>query len=187
MADQWYYSHDEGRVGPCSSRQLRDVADVGGLLPTDTVWKEGIATGTLAKNVKNLFPSLPAQVPDIPADEAPPAPDDTTASIEATAVSPQEEPAQSVMAPANQADTAAPAYEAKHLPQVTKKTAFAILGAKIVTQDGTRVNFRKFCTKCGYDDGSRHSMLIRTGRTRAAFYCRKCRKNMPVELNGVGR
>src|SRR5262245_2149690 len=42
VPDLWYYSHDEHKIGPYSGRQLKDLADSGEILPTDTVWKEGI-------------------------------------------------------------------------------------------------------------------------------------------------
>jgi hypothetical protein len=60
VADRWYYAHGEVKRGPYSGRQLRDLADSGSLVPTDTVWKEGLEKGALAGNVKNLFPPAPA-------------------------------------------------------------------------------------------------------------------------------
>src|SRR5437773_2565578 len=55
MADQWYYSHEGVRLGPCSARQLKELAASGGLLRTDTVWKQGTPHGVPADRVKNLF------------------------------------------------------------------------------------------------------------------------------------
>jgi hypothetical protein len=60
MADRWYYGYDEKKFGPLSARLLRYLAASGQLLPSDTVWKEGIEKGVLARDVKNLFPPTPA-------------------------------------------------------------------------------------------------------------------------------
>jgi hypothetical protein len=61
MFDEWYYSHADAKVGPCSGRQLKELAASGQILPTDSIWKEGIVRAVLASKVKNLF-SLPANV-----------------------------------------------------------------------------------------------------------------------------
>jgi hypothetical protein len=55
VAEQWYYRHDDVKTGPWSSRQLKELAVAGGILPTDFVWKQGIEKGVLAEKVKNLF------------------------------------------------------------------------------------------------------------------------------------
>ncbi len=60
MADLWYYAKDGCKVGPFSGRELKELATCGVILPTDTVWKEGVATGVLARKVRNLFPSVKA-------------------------------------------------------------------------------------------------------------------------------
>ena len=56
MAAIWYYAHDENRIGPFSSRQLKELASTGAILVCDTIWKEGIVKGVVASRVKNLFP-----------------------------------------------------------------------------------------------------------------------------------
>jgi len=56
MSDRWYYAHDDNRIGPFSDRQLLDLAVVGEILRTDTVWKEGTEKGVLATRVQYLFP-----------------------------------------------------------------------------------------------------------------------------------
>jgi hypothetical protein len=56
MADHWNYAQGGDKLGPFSARQLKDLAAAGRILPTDTVWKEGIDKGVLAANVKNLLP-----------------------------------------------------------------------------------------------------------------------------------
>src|SRR5262249_7593338 len=60
MADHWYYAQGGDKLGPFSARQLKDLAAAGRILPTDTVWKEGIDKGVLAANVKNLLTLAPA-------------------------------------------------------------------------------------------------------------------------------
>jgi hypothetical protein len=66
MADRWFYSHEDSKIGPCSARQLRELASSGGVLPTDTVWKEGIEKGVLASKVKNLFQTASIPVAGAP-------------------------------------------------------------------------------------------------------------------------
>jgi len=56
MAAFWYYAHNENRLGPFSSRQIKELAGAGAILLSDTIWKQGIAKGMLACRVKNLFP-----------------------------------------------------------------------------------------------------------------------------------
>jgi hypothetical protein len=63
MANHWYYAHQDIKSGPYSDRQLRDLADAGQVLPTDTVWKNAIAHRVLASKVKNLFPPAEAAAP----------------------------------------------------------------------------------------------------------------------------
>jgi GYF domain 2 len=48
VADQWYYARGEDKLGPFSARLFKDLANAGGILPTDTVWKEGIEKGVPA-------------------------------------------------------------------------------------------------------------------------------------------
>jgi hypothetical protein len=101
MADRWFYSHGDSKIGPCSARQMRELASSGGVLPTDTVWKEGIEKGVLASKVKNLF--LPvsacprgAEVPVAAAlpvsPPAPAVPNDLAALRQAEAPLPSPEP-----------------------------------------------------------------------------------------------
>jgi hypothetical protein len=81
MVDQWYFSKGEKKFGPYSSTQLKQLADNGKILPSDTVWKEGIERGVLAAKVKHLFSVSPtksppvqtAKVPSASASTAPPA------------------------------------------------------------------------------------------------------------------
>jgi hypothetical protein len=47
------------------------------------------------------------------------------------------------------------------------------------------VRFRKKCSKCGRQDTSVTTMQIQPGCSRANFFCPKCRKSQPVEVQGV--
>jgi hypothetical protein len=63
-----------------------------------------------------------------------------------------------------------------------KGRAVGARGAIIVSQDGFRVSFRKKCVQCGHEDASKSGMPIRNGTTRVSFFCPKCRKLRPVEI-----
>jgi len=44
MASEWFYTRDgKSKAGPVASAQLKALARSGQLLPTDMVWKEGMA------------------------------------------------------------------------------------------------------------------------------------------------
>lgn len=63
MAAEWYYSKEEEQFGPVSTDELKALAESGELLPTDLIWKEGVAEWTPAGKSKGLFPSTPAVSP----------------------------------------------------------------------------------------------------------------------------
>ena len=61
MAYQWYYMKGSERQGPVSSEQLKQLASSGQLLPSDLVWKEGMANWQPASRLSNVhFGSPPA-------------------------------------------------------------------------------------------------------------------------------
>jgi ribosomal protein S27AE len=60
-----------------------------------------------------------------------------------------------------------------------------VRGAVIVSQDGTTVYFRKKCSQCGHEETGRSRLPIRNGVTRAGYFCPKCRKLRPVEIQGM--
>lgn len=73
------------------------------------------------------------------------------------------------------------------IPKATparKKRATALAGVVIVSQDGTRVRFKKKCITCGFEDNCLNSMRITTGVVRQQFFCPKCRKRADVTLRG---
>src|SRR4051794_38180873 len=70
MADQWYYGRGAEVFGPLSGWAVADLADAGGVLPTDTVWEDGAEDGVPAGTIPHLFPADSAAVALLPA--APP-------------------------------------------------------------------------------------------------------------------
>ena len=56
---QWFFSNAGQQQGPVSAEQLKQLAGEGRLLPSDLVWKEGMAQWAEAKNIEGLFPPPP--------------------------------------------------------------------------------------------------------------------------------
>jgi hypothetical protein len=56
MADRWYFSWNNKEFGPFSASQLKELAALGRLQATDTVWKGGTEKRVRADRIKNLFP-----------------------------------------------------------------------------------------------------------------------------------
>jgi len=176
VADRYYYSHDQQKLGPCSDQQLKDLAATGDILPTDTVWKEGIDRGVVASNLKNLFRTAPT-------------PDDVPATVTQVAppvlVEVKVESVPAVPAPAELPAARAPVASAAGWNQAARKgRATAGRGTVVVSQDGFNVKFRKKCTTCGHADPSWNTMPIRNGTMRVGFYCPKCRKHRDAEVHG---
>ena len=185
MADSWYYARDDERNGPFSSRQLRDLADAGSILATDTIWKTGVEQGVLATKVKHLFPLAdvrPAEVVSIPPVEStraiPPAPVESIPSdpLMSSLIVPEQSPA-TEPAPI-------PPRPPVHEPPARQRTASAGKGTIIMGQDGTQVKFKKQCTTCNTVDSSWTTMKITAGTMKSGFFCPKCRKRREVEIRG---
>jgi len=208
MASQWYYGAGDNRQGPFTDQQLRDLAVDGRIQPTDTIWKEGVEQGIPAHRVKNLLP--PGATPMAPPPEAPFAPPPSLDASPEAARAPlpstaeytplAEEPEEQAEAePGAEAEAAAeepaeakapeqPAEATKPRPPSgpsRKPKAVAIRGAIIVSQDGETVIFNKKCIKCGQAETGRSRLPIRMGMTRASYFCRKCKKVRPVEIQGM--
>ncbi len=62
-SQEWHYSKNGQALGPVSSAQLKELASTGQLLPSDLIWKEGLAEWKVAGSVKGLFAEPPATVP----------------------------------------------------------------------------------------------------------------------------
>jgi hypothetical protein len=58
-------------------------------------------------------------------------------------------------------------------------------GAIIISQDGEFVRYRMKCIKCGYEATSQNRMPIKSGCTRASFFCPKCKRRRPVEIHAM--
>jgi predicted RNA-binding Zn-ribbon protein involved in translation (DUF1610 family) len=161
MADEWYYWHDADVLGPFTAARLTDLALAGRILPTDTVWREGVEEGVPASRVKHLFPA-PATA----------------------AEGPESAPASADASPAEAGRTSSGLWDSAGSTSKTTRRAVAGKGAVLVGQDGTTVKYRKKCTSCGHEDSSYKSAPISRGTTRVSFYCPKCRRNCAVEIHG---
>ncbi len=174
MASQWYYTQAGVRQGPCSARVLRALAAAGTIVPTDTIWMEGVAQGALARDVKNLFPAVAAAVVAPPPAPAP------------SVVAPEPAPPAEAQ-PAYREPERAPRPPVQAPPPAKARTgrAQAVQGCVVVSQDGQRVHYRKKCTVCGHEDNCRSSMPIRNGVVRLVYYCPECRKPRPIVIQGT--
>lgn len=63
MSDKWYYTQKGNRIGPVSSEELQKAIALGGLLPSDFVWKQGMPNWEAACKVDGLFISPPPMPP----------------------------------------------------------------------------------------------------------------------------
>jgi len=59
MSAQWYYTNNGQQKGPVTDVELKQLAVSGNLIPTDQVWKDGMAAWTNAGNLKGLFQQTP--------------------------------------------------------------------------------------------------------------------------------
>ncbi|MHB1422638.1 MAG: DUF4339 domain-containing protein [Gemmataceae bacterium] len=204
MNDFLHVVRDGKWFGPFSSVQLRALVTAGRLRLTDSVWKEGMAQAVLAAKVKNLFPALRPRPrsPVVASAGVTPAalsPTPTVSSSGVRAAAPQPTPPQEVAAtPEKPAPAVPPALPgaatqpSQHkaganavMPsQPRKRRAIAMKGAVLLSQDGYKVQYRKKCSLCGFEDTSRSTMLINVGITRSHFFCPKCRKNGEVQIQG---
>lgn len=57
MSDLWFYGRGADISGPVSMPELSALVAGGGVLPTDTVWRDGVEEGVPAANVPDLFPN----------------------------------------------------------------------------------------------------------------------------------
>ena len=69
--------------------------------------------------------------------------------------------------------------------QPRKARAVAVTGALIIRLEGATVIYRKKCISCGHEDPSQSRMPVRNGVTRLNFFCPKCRKPRPVQIQGI--
>jgi GYF domain 2 len=199
MPVQWYYGRGSNITGPVSGRELSDLAACGEIVPTDTVWQEGVEAGVPAGKVKNLFRSATHLADRHSAAPPIPAPDvawarELTAAVQAgvtspgsTAAAPGPEVGAEVIPTGPVSDRAAENSSPPGWSPARPKTARAVAGkgVVIVGQDGATVKYRMKCTTCGHEDSSWKSIPIPRGTQRASFFCSKCRKRRDVEIHGI--
>jgi hypothetical protein len=160
MPEQWYYGYSDNRFGPVSGRELQELVDSGRIQPTDTVWINGDENGMAAATIENLFPPDAVEIAE------------ETAQPPLMIENPEPAPVKTEKPPA------------QAQKQVRKGRVTGIKGAVIVNQDGTTVQYRKQCIKCGTLENSTNRMPIRSGTTRVSYFCKTCRKLRPVEIQG---
>jgi len=80
------------------------------------------------------------------------------------------------------AGSAAGSQSGSQRSQVRMRQAAALVGARIVSQDGSTVVFKKVCERCGNVEPGTTSMSIGSGITSAAFQCSKCRNMQPYQI-----
>jgi hypothetical protein len=191
MPDRFYYAYDANRQGPFTREQLRELVEAGRIQPADTIWREGVEKGLPAGQFENLFPAdafesdpaappAPAESPNAEATPPVPASAVESASQEPAAQEPAKDAAPTAAPPA-----AEPIKPAPRPPAPVKKgRVTGCKGAVILSQDGVSVRYRKKCIKCETLENSTNRMPIRSGTTRTTFFCKKCRKLQPVEIQG---
>lgn len=69
MVTEWHYSKGGQQHGPVTAADLKTLAKSGELLPTDMIWKEGMAEWKPAGSLNKLFPPTASTAPQ----KAPPA------------------------------------------------------------------------------------------------------------------
>ncbi len=63
MSNRWYFAWNNAKFGPFTASELKELAKLGRLQPTDTVWKDGVVVGVMASEVVNLFASNRSAAP----------------------------------------------------------------------------------------------------------------------------
>jgi hypothetical protein len=66
MAQEWYYTQGDRKVGPVSAKVLKQAAADGTLQPTTLVWTEGMKEWKQARSIKGLAGLWPAPTPAAP-------------------------------------------------------------------------------------------------------------------------
>jgi hypothetical protein len=173
MQKLWYYGRGDDISGPVTGRELADLANLGRIVLTDTIWLDANEDGVEAQTVKNLFPTTALTiVPEIavvvPLEILPEVPDIALPEVVVAPV------------PAVPVEPVVP-YP---VPAVRKGRAVAGKGAVLVGQDGKTVKFRMKCPECKHEDSSWKTAAIPRGTHRASFFCPKCRKKRDAEILG---
>ena len=135
MAAEWHYSKDGKKIGPISAQELKSLADSGGLLPTDLVWKEGMSEWKQAGSINGLF--LAGQRPKVPP---------ASPQIKVPQIVPETIPKQSLVEAAKDAATGAAQYAAKQtertkLVNLTLPSLYQSLGRHAFSSPDLRAEF----------------------------------------------
>jgi hypothetical protein len=170
MGVLWYYGRGSDITGPVSGSELADLAAAGRVLPTDTVWQDGVENGVPAGRVRNLFPSSPS-APQL----------DAVAGLSMPAGEPA---AGGCPAPAEPAGSPVPEAPALRAAPPQSGRAVAGKGVVLVAQDGKTVKYRGKCATCGREEAGWKSIAIPRGTTRVGFFCPKCRRRTEGEVHG---
>lgn len=195
MSNGWYYARDAKKIGPVSPQQLKDLADAGTILATDTIWKEGNEQGVRASRVKNLFapivaaaalpaleeaemPTLAPLVPYVKPEEV----DVSAFAALPPASAPPVLVAENSVAAYKPKGPAGPGAPASQPKPASKGRAVALRGADIVSQDGTQARYRMKCETCKHQDSSCHALTITSKTFKKSFFCPKCRKRREVTI-----
>lgn len=194
MTDVWFFGRDGNTYGPFSADQLKEQVSHGRLHPQDSVWKEGMTKRVVAAKVQHLFTAAqlsPPEVaatpgPSVPAESMVPAapPDQTTADTGPTDI-PTEFNLVPLYGEAPPESAAAEAAKPNKQQEVRKRRVISMKGGIVLSQDGAIVRFKKKCGKCNHEDTSLTTLQIPSGTARLNYYCPKCRKNHPIEIQGV--
>ncbi len=89
MANEWFYTQNGQQApAPVSAAELKRLAVTGQLLPTDLVWREGMANWVTAATIRDLFPASAA-----PEKSVTPRPTSRPARSETAAEKPKEKAA----------------------------------------------------------------------------------------------
>ena len=63
MLEEWHYANNGKQLGPISASDLKALAASGKLLPSDMLWKEGMAAWKPASSIQGLLPAAPKAGP----------------------------------------------------------------------------------------------------------------------------
>jgi hypothetical protein len=66
MSDKWFYMKGKNTFGPINAHDLKKLAAIGELRPSDQLWNEGMDSWVPASKVKGLFPSVQKITPPTP-------------------------------------------------------------------------------------------------------------------------
>ena len=91
MANPWYYTRNGTPKAPVTSAELKRLAELGEISPTDNVWKDGMNDWVPAAKIKGLFATPPPpEPPPIPGPPKRPTPVQIASEVPVQIAPPQE-------------------------------------------------------------------------------------------------